>query len=172
VPILCADIDDFKHMVAGEGMAVRYYAKGDSDDLARQFIAMLQSPDLLTLMAEHNFAVGVDMTMSRVVKNYLRWFELHKHKKAIRPSLATPGQWRQWLRPLGAVDSSSAGIAQAAMSIQQADGRNYKAHIDQGRRIAHSANRPDGLVMSYVKTPNHQENGEMDQQAPLPDVHL
>jgi glycosyltransferase involved in cell wall biosynthesis len=86
VPIVCADIDDFKEMVAGEGMAVRFYAKGDPADMAEQFIAILQSDQLQRQMAEHNFAVGVDMTMSSVVKNYLRWFELHRRKKAIRGS--------------------------------------------------------------------------------------
>jgi glycosyltransferase involved in cell wall biosynthesis len=84
VPIVCADIHDFKEMVASEGMAVRFYAKGDPEDLAEQFIAILESPELQCEMAEHNFAVGVEMTMSSVVRNYLRWFELHRCKKAMR----------------------------------------------------------------------------------------
>jgi len=89
VPIVCADIDDFKQMVAGEGMAVRFYEKGNPVDLAEQFIAILKSPELQRQMAEHNFAAGVEMTMSSVVKNYLRWFELHRRKKAMRKNGAS-----------------------------------------------------------------------------------
>jgi glycosyltransferase involved in cell wall biosynthesis len=84
VPIVCADIDDFKEMVTRENMAVSFYRKGDPDDLAKRFVDILKSPDLQRQMAEHNFAAGVEMTMTSVVKNYLRWFELHKCKKAMR----------------------------------------------------------------------------------------
>src|ERR1700677_554379 len=101
VPIVCADIDDFKEMVACEDIAVRFYAKGDPDDLAEQFITVLKSPQLQRRMAEHNFATGVEMTMTSVVKNYLRWFELHKCKRAMRRSAVPPGQFRLWLRALG-----------------------------------------------------------------------
>jgi hypothetical protein len=38
-------------------------------------------------MAEHNYQAGVEMTITSVVKNYLRWFELHKCKKAMRDAL-------------------------------------------------------------------------------------
>jgi glycosyltransferase involved in cell wall biosynthesis len=100
VPIVCADIDDFKEMVASEGMAVRFYAKGDADDLAEQFIAILQSPHLQRQMAEHNYAAGVEMTITSVVKNYLRWFELHKCKRAIRHAGALSGPLRLWRRAL------------------------------------------------------------------------
>jgi glycosyltransferase involved in cell wall biosynthesis len=80
VPIVCADLDDFRGMAAGERMAIRFYKKGDpADDLAEQFLAvLLKSPELQRQMAENNFEAGVGMTMSSVVKNYLRWFELNK----------------------------------------------------------------------------------------------
>jgi glycosyltransferase involved in cell wall biosynthesis len=87
VPIVCADINDFKEMAAGEGMAIRFYRKGDPDDLAEQFITILKSPELQCQMAEHNYQAGVEMTITSVVKNYLRWFELHKCKKAMRDAL-------------------------------------------------------------------------------------
>jgi glycosyltransferase involved in cell wall biosynthesis len=100
VPIVCADIDDFREMAVGEGMAIRFYAKGDAADLAKQFIALLKSPELQRQMAEHNFAAGVDMTMTSVVKNYLRWFELHKCKRAMRKAGALSGPLRLWRRAL------------------------------------------------------------------------
>lgn len=84
VPIVCADIDDFREMAAGEGMAIHFYKKGDANELAKQFIVMLQSPELQQQMAEQNFAAGVEMTMTKVVRGYLRWFELQSLKRAMR----------------------------------------------------------------------------------------
>jgi glycosyltransferase involved in cell wall biosynthesis len=98
VPIVCADIDDFREMATGEGMAIRFYEKGDAADLAKQFIALLQSPGLQSQMAEHNFAAGVEMTMTSVVKNYLRWFELQLCKRAMRNAGALSRPLRFWRR--------------------------------------------------------------------------
>ena len=83
VPIVCADIPDFRGMAENESMAIRFYKAGDPDDLARQLVTILQSPELERQMAEHNFAAGIEMTMTNVVGNYLRWFELNKRKTAI-----------------------------------------------------------------------------------------
>jgi glycosyltransferase involved in cell wall biosynthesis/Tfp pilus assembly protein PilF len=83
VPIVCADIDDFHGMAAGEGMAIRFFKKGDPAELAEQLIEILESPELQHQMAEHNYQAGVEMTITSVVKNYLRWFELKKYKQAI-----------------------------------------------------------------------------------------
>jgi hypothetical protein len=91
---VCADIDDFKEMVTRENMAVSFYKKGDPDDLAKRFVVILKSPDLQRQMAEHNFAAGVEMTMTSVVKNYLRWFELHKCKRALRNGAKVPERLR------------------------------------------------------------------------------
>src|SRR5664279_5096982 len=52
VPIVCVDIEEFREMAAGEGMAIHFYKKGDADELAKEFIVMLQSPELQQQMAE------------------------------------------------------------------------------------------------------------------------
>jgi hypothetical protein len=52
-------------------------------------------------MSEHNFAAGVEMTMTRVVENYLRWFELNKAKKDIQDAGVVRDRRRLWLRGLG-----------------------------------------------------------------------
>lgn len=100
VPIVCADISDFRGMVSDEDMAVRFYRVGDPGDLADQMTAILQSPGLQRQMAHHNFAAGVEMTMTSVVRNYLRWFELNRCKRQVRD----PGRMREgrrtWLRSL------------------------------------------------------------------------
>lgn len=86
VPIVCADIPDFREMAAEEDMAILFHKVGDAEHLAEQLCSILLSPELERQMAEHNFAAGVDMTLSNVVNKYLRWFELQRCKKAIRTS--------------------------------------------------------------------------------------
>src|ERR1700751_277501 len=44
VPIVCADLTDFRGMVEDEDMAVRFYGTGDAADLADQLTVILQSP--------------------------------------------------------------------------------------------------------------------------------
>jgi glycosyltransferase involved in cell wall biosynthesis len=83
VPIVCADLADFRGMAADEDMAIRFHKVGDPADLAEQLIAILQSPELEQEMSEQNFSAGVEMTMTNVVANYLRWFELNKRKKEL-----------------------------------------------------------------------------------------
>lgn len=84
VPIVCADISDFREMALEEDMAILFHKVGDADDLALQLSAILQSPQLEREMAEQNFAAGVEMTLSNVVRKYLRWFELQRCKQGLR----------------------------------------------------------------------------------------
>jgi len=97
VPIVCADIADFRNMAADEDMAIDFYKIGDAVDLANKLVAILQSPEQQRRMAEHNLSAAMQMTMSKVVRNYLRWFELKRCKKAIGPAPLFPG-WRRFFR--------------------------------------------------------------------------
>jgi glycosyltransferase involved in cell wall biosynthesis len=83
VPIVCADIADFRDMAADEDMAVNFYKLGNAADLANQLTAILQSPEQQRRMAEQNFSAAIQMTLPSVVRNYLRWFELNRRKKAV-----------------------------------------------------------------------------------------
>ena len=88
-----------------KAMAIRFYEKGDAADLAEQFIVILQSPELQRQMAEHNFAAGVEMTMTSVVRNYLRWFELQQMQtgdEQARRSVITPPSFGSAGRDLSA----------------------------------------------------------------------
>src|SRR6185312_16998658 len=82
VPIVCADIPDFRCMAVDDDMAISFYRIGDSSDLADRLITILQSHDLQRQMSQHNYEAGVQMTMATVVRNYLRWFELHQCKRS------------------------------------------------------------------------------------------
>ena len=101
VPIVSADLPDFRAMAADEDMAIRFYKLGDAADLAEQIIAILESQELEQQMAEHNFAAGIEMTMSSVVNNYLRWFELNRCKKAARTAGKHPKETNSWSQLFG-----------------------------------------------------------------------
>src|SRR5580658_9456469 len=110
VPIVCADISDFRDMAADEDMAIDFYKVGDAADLADKLVAILKSPEQQRQMSEHNFSAAMQMTMSSVVHNYLRWFELKRCKKAIGPAPLFPG-WRTFWRrnAFSRADEFSAG---------------------------------------------------------------
>ena len=96
VPIVCADISDFRGMVTDEGMAVRFYEIGNALDLANQVGRILRSPELEHRMGEQNFAAGAQMTMTNVIRSYLRWFRLHQAKRAISEDSSFIGSRIRW----------------------------------------------------------------------------
>ncbi len=83
VPIVSADIPDFRTMAIDEDMAISFYETGNSADLAAKMVEILRSPDLQRRMAEVNFSAAIRMTLPHVVRHYLRWFELKKRKQEL-----------------------------------------------------------------------------------------
>jgi len=83
VPIVCADIPDFHCMAKDDDMAISFYKTGNATDLADKMAAILESVELQRQMSLHNYQAGIQMTMANVVRNYLRWFELHRCKREI-----------------------------------------------------------------------------------------
>ena len=98
VPIVCADIADFRDMARDEDMAIRFYKVGSAAELAGQLTAILQSPEQQRQMAEQNFSAAIQMTLPSVVRNYLRWFELNQRKKAVGSSPLFPNERSFWQR--------------------------------------------------------------------------
>lgn len=115
VPIVCADIPDLREMATDEDMAASFYKIGDADHLAKELVAILQSPELQRGMAEHNFAAGVQMTMGTVVRNYLRWFELKKCQREMRSVEMFPWSNRIWLHSLFSSRGGSLSAGTLAM---------------------------------------------------------
>jgi glycosyltransferase involved in cell wall biosynthesis len=105
VPIVCADIADFRCMADDDDMAISFYEQGNASDLADKLVAVLASPEIQHQMSEHNYHAGVQMTMGTVVRNYLRWFQLHQCKRQIDGNRSHPGhrrRLRSWATRLGA----------------------------------------------------------------------
>lgn len=86
VPIVCADLPDFRAMVEDENMAALFYRPGNAADLAEQLITILETSELEREMAEQNFIAGLEMMIGNVVNNHLRWFKLQKCKRALQRS--------------------------------------------------------------------------------------
>jgi len=84
VPILCADLPDFRQMGDGEDLAMEFYKPGDAEDLARLLISLLTDPEKQQAMAVHNFTTALRMTMPTIVQKYLRHFELEQRTESIR----------------------------------------------------------------------------------------
>jgi len=84
VPIVSADIPDFRQMAAGEEIALDFYRPGDAQDLARCLIELLTNNDRQREMAVQNFATALRMTMPTIVQKYLRHFELEQRTEALR----------------------------------------------------------------------------------------
>jgi glycosyltransferase involved in cell wall biosynthesis len=84
VPIVCADIEDFRQMSNGEGMAIEFYKPGDAKDLAACLTGFLTDPAKQHVMAEQNFSAALRMTMPNIVLKYLRHFELEQRSLALR----------------------------------------------------------------------------------------
>jgi glycosyltransferase involved in cell wall biosynthesis len=134
IPIVCSDIDDFREMAAAESMSLLFYKNGDPVELAEQLIVLLQSRDLQLQMAQQNFAAGLEMSMTSVIRNYLRWFELHKCKREIRNAGVLPERSHHWLRAL------RSGLVTPNWRLQEVFSSQRKIDTDERQRIAAAGN--------------------------------
>lgn len=96
VPVVCADLEDFRQMANQEELAIEFYRPGDPNDLAECLTHLLQSPDDLCSMALQNFSAALRMTMPTVVQKYLRHFELQRHINT-RRHLSVVSRLPNWL---------------------------------------------------------------------------
>ncbi|HSY64002.1 MAG TPA: glycosyltransferase [Terriglobales bacterium] len=98
VPIVSADIADFRDMASDEDMAVRFFKRGNAADLAYQLTSILQSEEQQRQMSEQNFSAAIQMTLPSVVRTYLRWFELNRAKKTVGSSPLFRSERSFWQR--------------------------------------------------------------------------
>lgn len=105
VPLVSADLPDFRDMGADENMAISFYKTGDADDLAQQVIRLLESPALLRQTSEQNYAAALRMTMPNIVRNYLRWFELKRRRQSL--DISSRSRFRNYWRPASVRSSLS-----------------------------------------------------------------
>jgi glycosyltransferase involved in cell wall biosynthesis len=85
VPIVCADINDFREMAHDEDLAVDFYETDDSDSLAATMAKLLNDDARLREMGEQNFYAALRQTMPQIMRKYLRSFDLHQRTQELRP---------------------------------------------------------------------------------------
>ncbi len=146
VPIVCADIPDFHGMASEEDMAILFYKLGDAANLAEQLVQILQSPELEYKMAHHNFAAGVEMTMSNVVRNYLRWFQLNRYKRVIRSEKSLQPRGLRWLKALRPSEASSDLALPAPVFAQDGNGASDGDSLDPATGYATVASFSDSFA--------------------------
>jgi glycosyltransferase involved in cell wall biosynthesis len=83
VPIVSADVPDFREMCENEGLAIKFYPVGSKPELARQVIELLHSEEELHAMAEQNFSAALRMTMPQVIRQYVRSFDRYQHARSL-----------------------------------------------------------------------------------------
>src|SRR6266853_2889825 len=84
VPIVCADLPDFRQMADGEELAIEFYQPGNAQDLANCLINLLINQEKQQAMAVQNFSTALRMTMPTIVLKYLRHFELEQRTETLR----------------------------------------------------------------------------------------
>jgi glycosyltransferase involved in cell wall biosynthesis len=85
VPILSADIEDFRDMALDEGLAIEFYQTGSTESMADKIQEIVESPEKQKEMAEANFSAALRMTMPQIMRRYLRSFDVHQRAKALEP---------------------------------------------------------------------------------------
>jgi glycosyltransferase involved in cell wall biosynthesis len=85
VPIVCADIPDFREMATDEDLAMDFYETGDSDSLAATMTSLLNNETRLRDMGEQNFYAALRQTMPQIMRKYLRSFDLQQRQRALAP---------------------------------------------------------------------------------------
>ena len=85
LPIISADIPDFREMGDDENLAMSFYEIGNPQALANELSSLLRHAGRQREMAEQNFSAALRMTMPQIMRQYLRSFDLHQRSKALRP---------------------------------------------------------------------------------------
>lgn len=84
VPIVCADLPDFRQMAEGEEIAIEFYRPGEAQDLASCLVRLLTNPARQEEMAAQNYFTALRMTMPTIVLKYLRHFEIDQRAELLR----------------------------------------------------------------------------------------
>lgn len=85
VPVISADIEDYRDMALDEGLAIDFYQTGSAVSMADKIIGLVNSPQRQKEMAEANFSAALRMTMPQIIRRYLRSFDVHQRAKALEP---------------------------------------------------------------------------------------
>lgn len=83
VPIISADVPDFREMCENEGLAIKFYPINNKQALGRAILDLLHSNQEMQEMSEQNFSAALRMTMPQVIRQYVRSFDRHQRARAL-----------------------------------------------------------------------------------------
>ena len=84
VPMISADLPDFRQMAQSEELAIEFYPAGNAQGLAECLFRLLKNAEKQYAMAMQNFSAALRMTMPNVVQKYLRHFELQQRVETLK----------------------------------------------------------------------------------------
>lgn len=84
LPILAPDIEDFVELAEQEMVSMEFFVANDASSLAQQLLMLLQSPDRLALMAQNNFKAALQMSMPRIIQQYVRSFDMQQRVRTLK----------------------------------------------------------------------------------------
>jgi glycosyltransferase involved in cell wall biosynthesis len=85
LPIVCADIADFRAMGDDEQLAISFFKTGDAHSMADCIVNLLEDPEMQRQMGEANFSVALRQTMPIIIQQYLRSFHVQHGRNALLP---------------------------------------------------------------------------------------
>ena len=85
LPIVCADIADFREMGDDEQLAISFFKTGDAHSMADCIVSVLENPAAQREMGEANFSVALRQTMPMIINQYLRSFRMQHGHNALQP---------------------------------------------------------------------------------------
>jgi glycosyltransferase involved in cell wall biosynthesis len=85
LPIVCADIADFRQMANDEQLAIMFFNSSDPHSMAECILDVLHNPELQREMGEANFSVALRQTMPMIIRQYLRSFQVQQGHSALLP---------------------------------------------------------------------------------------
>lgn len=96
VPIVSSDIADCRRLAQEEGLAMDFFTPGNTLEMARSIVDLLQNHNRQVEMALQNMGAALRMSMPEIIREYLRTFELRKQIEDLR-SLSMARRLPRWL---------------------------------------------------------------------------
>jgi glycosyltransferase involved in cell wall biosynthesis len=90
VPIVCADLPEFREMGEHEGLAIQFYDASNSSSFVRSVVDLLNSRSRLQEMSWRNYQAAQRMTLPFIVQGYLELFRNSMRKKNRTRELTEP----------------------------------------------------------------------------------
>lgn len=121
VPIVSADISDFRDMAEEHEFATEFFEKGDKESLTDALVGVLSDTAKQVEMAEQNFSAAVRMTMPHIMSEYIRTFGWYTRQRQATRTAPMFTRFAQWTRttPARALGYSLTIVPPFASNLRQ-----------------------------------------------------